>query len=323
MAAHGLGTTGRHVEHIPLTDEVLGTFAIKNNAAIESGGNLEGDAGGNVGFDHAGDYVRTRRLCGDDEMDACGACHLCDASDGNFNVRRSGLHQVGEFIDDDDDVGHRVGNDDLLLTRRRCLRIPQPSATGIAKFGVTVNSAYFGGFGCAVRHGSFLGKGSGDACIIHSGFDRRRCCGIAGCTGSVGFSLALAIAIVEGFKVAAAFLSEDLIAVLHLLHHPAQREQCFLGISDDRQSEMRQFLVILHFHDLRIDHDETQFVWSKTTEQTGDDAVDADRFTTASGTSDEQMRHCGEITNDRLAIHVFTKSDGQLGFAVYKSFVFQ
>ena len=38
-------------------------------------------------------------------------------------------------------------------------------------------------------------------------------------------------------------------------------------------------------------------------------------------TSDEQMRHGSEITNDRLAIHVLAKRDRQLGFAVNESFV--
>jgi hypothetical protein len=108
LAAHGLCTAGRHIEHVPLADEVFGAFAIENDAAVERRGNLEGDAGGNVRLDDASDHIRARRLCGDNEVNAGRTRHLRDAGDGDFDVRRRGLHQIGQLIDDDDDVGHRI-----------------------------------------------------------------------------------------------------------------------------------------------------------------------------------------------------------------------
>jgi hypothetical protein len=40
-----------------------------------------------------------------------------------------GLHQIGKLINDDDDVGHRVWNDDLAAWRRRWCGIAGPLAT--------------------------------------------------------------------------------------------------------------------------------------------------------------------------------------------------
>ena len=72
---------------------------------------------------------------------------------------------------------------------------------------------------------------------------------------------------VEGVEIAAAFLGENLIALLHLIHHPAQREKRLLGIGDDGQREVRQIVIALHFHDLGIDHDEAQFIRREAAKQ--------------------------------------------------------
>ncbi len=47
-------------------------------------------------------------LRGEDEVDADGAGHLREAGDGLFDVRAVEHHQVGELVDDDDDVGQRL-----------------------------------------------------------------------------------------------------------------------------------------------------------------------------------------------------------------------
>ena len=86
---------------------------------------------------------------------------------------------------------------------------------------------------------------------------------------------------------------------------------------------MRQLLVVLHFHDLRVDHDEAQLIRRKAADQACDDAVDAHALATARGTRDEQMRHGREIADDRLAIHVLAQRDGELGLAVDEHIVLQ
>jgi hypothetical protein len=48
-------------------------------------------------------------------MDAGGAGHLGDAGDGHFDIGRGDEHEVGEFIDDDDDVAESVGDDHVIV----------------------------------------------------------------------------------------------------------------------------------------------------------------------------------------------------------------
>ena len=92
-------------EHVAAADEVVGAGAVEDGAAVDHGGDFEGDAGGEVGFDDAGDDVGGGALGGDDHMDADGAGELGDAGDGHFDFFAGGHDEVGKFVDDDDDVG--------------------------------------------------------------------------------------------------------------------------------------------------------------------------------------------------------------------------
>ena len=56
--------------------------------------------------------------------------HLRDARDRRLDIRGRGLHQIGELIDDDDDVRNSVGKVFLVFARHfdrcsvRCLSRP-------------------------------------------------------------------------------------------------------------------------------------------------------------------------------------------------------
>lgn len=95
-------------EHVAATDELVGAAAVEDGAAVDFGGDFEGDAAGEVGFDDACDDVDGGALGGDDEVDACGAGELGEASDAGFNVGGGDHHEVGEFVDDADDVGEFI-----------------------------------------------------------------------------------------------------------------------------------------------------------------------------------------------------------------------
>ena len=69
-------------------------------------GHLEGDAGGEVGLDGAGDHVHRRALGGGDQMDAGGARHLRQALHRAFDLLAGDHHQVGDFVHHHHDVGH-------------------------------------------------------------------------------------------------------------------------------------------------------------------------------------------------------------------------
>ncbi len=59
---------------------------------------------GTLALMQAGDDVDRRTLRREHEMDADGACHLREAGDGLLDVGAVEHHQVGELVDDDDDV---------------------------------------------------------------------------------------------------------------------------------------------------------------------------------------------------------------------------
>ena len=115
MQAHQAAGARRQKEHVAAAQQRLGAVGVENGARVHLGGQAEADARGNVGLDEAGDDVHAGPLRGQDEVNAHGARHLRQARDGLFNVGAVEHHQVGELVDDDDDVGQRL----FLLDRRR------------------------------------------------------------------------------------------------------------------------------------------------------------------------------------------------------------
>ena len=105
MDALDLGRTGRHEEHVAVAKQTFGAVGVQNGAGIGLGRDLKGDPGGKVGLDDAGDDVDRRPLGGDDEVDAGGPGHLGQARQGGFHLPGRDRHEVGEFIDNDDDIG--------------------------------------------------------------------------------------------------------------------------------------------------------------------------------------------------------------------------
>ena len=107
-----------HVEHVAHAEQLLGALLAQNGAAVDLGGDLEGDAGREVRLDGAGDDVDRRALRRHDDVDAGGARHLGEALHRAFDVLAGDHHQVGHLVDDDDDVGHRLEVEILGLVDR-------------------------------------------------------------------------------------------------------------------------------------------------------------------------------------------------------------
>ena len=105
----------RHIEHVALAEQLLGALLAENGAAVDLGGDLEADAGGEVRLDGARDDVDARALRRRDEVDAGRARHLREALHRGLDVLARHHHQVGHLVDDDDDVGHHLVVHLLLL----------------------------------------------------------------------------------------------------------------------------------------------------------------------------------------------------------------
>ena len=68
-----LACIGRHKQHVAPSQQIFGAGHIQHHTAVYLAGHGEGDAGGEIGFDQAGDDIDRRALGRDDQMDADGA----------------------------------------------------------------------------------------------------------------------------------------------------------------------------------------------------------------------------------------------------------
>ena len=105
---------------------------------------------------------------------------------------------------------------------------------------------------------------------------------------------------------------ERLVALLHLAHRPAQRVGRLLRIDDDRRQQVRDVLVHPELEPLRIDHDQPHIVGRRAVEDAREHGVDADRLAGAGRSGDQQVRHRGEVGDERLAVNGLAERERQL-----------
>jgi hypothetical protein len=111
---------GRQEQHVALAQQVLGAHHVEDGAAVHARGHAEADARGEVRLDEAGDHVHAGALRGQHQVHADRARHLRQARDRLFHVAAFEHHQIGQLVDQDQDVGQR-----LQLFRRRLLVFEQ------------------------------------------------------------------------------------------------------------------------------------------------------------------------------------------------------
>src|SRR5438034_9854884 len=117
LGADEFGGAGRQIEHVAFAEQFVGAHPVQDRARVHLRRDLKSDARRDVRLDDAGDDVHAGPLRGDDAMNAGGAGHLRDSGDGHFHVGGRGKHQVGEFVDDDDDVAELLRDDDVIVAR--------------------------------------------------------------------------------------------------------------------------------------------------------------------------------------------------------------
>ena len=122
LTAHGLVDANRGVEHITAADELVGTHRINDGTGVYCRCHGKGDTGRNVGLDQTRDDVHRGTLGTDDQMDARGSRLLGQTADGGLHVGGGCHHQVGQLVDDDDDLRHGgtlgISCGDLIVARQ-------------------------------------------------------------------------------------------------------------------------------------------------------------------------------------------------------------
>ena len=104
MHPNGQARAAGHVEHVAHAQQRFGAHLVKNGAAVDLAAHLEGDAGGNVGLDQAGDHIHAGALGGQNQVNASRTGLLRQARNQLFNLLAHHHHQVGQLVDDHHDV---------------------------------------------------------------------------------------------------------------------------------------------------------------------------------------------------------------------------
>ena len=99
-----LTRTHRKEQRVALADELLGTRLVEDDPAVGEARGGERQPARHVGLDETGDDVDARPLRREHEVDPDRARHLGDPADRVLDVTRRDHHQVGELVDDDEEI---------------------------------------------------------------------------------------------------------------------------------------------------------------------------------------------------------------------------
>ena len=146
----------------PRAQQSFGAVGVENGARIHLGGDAERNAGREVGLDQSGDHIDRRPLRCQHQVNANGARHLGQARDRFFHVARVQHHQVGQLVDDDDDVGQRPVFGILAKQAARAFVVEQLVVlldVAHAFFSQQFQAAFHLAYGIAQRIGGQLGLG--------------------------------------------------------------------------------------------------------------------------------------------------------------------
>ena len=78
---------------------------------------------------------------------------------------------------------------------------------------------------------------------------------------------------------------------------------------------MRDFVIDRQFQHFRVDHDHFQLIRRQFIQHAHNHAVEANRLTCASCTSNQQVRAAGQIADDWLTADINTHGQRQLGLS--------
>src|SRR5262249_15191333 len=115
MYPHQPGRPRREEEHVTLPEQLLRAVRVDDRARIHFRRDAEPYARWEIGLDQPGDHVYGGPLGGKHQVYPDGAGHLSQTRDALFDVARRDHHQVGQFVDDHDDVRQRLR---LLVVNR-------------------------------------------------------------------------------------------------------------------------------------------------------------------------------------------------------------
>ena len=117
LDARGFRCAHRQEQAVALAEQLLRARLVEDYPRVSQRRGLEAQPGRHIGLDQTGDDVDRRPLGGDHEVDAGRPRELGDPDDGVLDVPRGDHHQIGQLVDDDEQV--RIGRIHTLRPGRR------------------------------------------------------------------------------------------------------------------------------------------------------------------------------------------------------------
>jgi hypothetical protein len=117
---------------------------------------------------------------------------------------------------------------------------------------------------------------------------------------------------VEGDDVLGADIREELVAPLHLVHRPLERQRGLAHVGDHGQQHVRDAVEDRELDHLRVDHQHAHLFGRLLGQQRHQHDVEAHALAGAGGTRHQEVRHLAEVAVDGLARDVLAERDGQV-----------
>ena len=117
--------------------------------------------------------------------------------------------------------------------------------------------------------------------------------------------------LVVSLDLADVVLGKELVAALHLGHAGPQRTGSLARLGDDGHQQVRNAVVLGQLDDLRVDQNELDILGAGAEQEADDNGVDADGFTAAGGTGNQQVGHLAEICDLRRTGNVLAEGHRQ------------
>jgi hypothetical protein len=102
-------------------------------------------------------------------------------------------------------------------------------------------------------------------------------------------------------------MGEVVVPHVHLAHHPAERLGGTFGVGDDRGDQVRDAVISRELDPFWVDQDHPDLVWCGPHEHGGDHGVDAAGLPRPGCSSDEHVRHLGQVRDDEAAFDVLAQ----------------
>ena len=93
-------------KHVTLAEELLGTRKVEDDARFHRSEDAESDTRRDVALNKAGDNFDDWFLSSENEMHTGGTTELSDTNNKWFELFAGLHHEVGHFVNNNDDVGH-------------------------------------------------------------------------------------------------------------------------------------------------------------------------------------------------------------------------